>query len=441
MSKPDFKIGTDPEVILLLNGEAFSAEGIVGGDKYEPRQLGDGVKVHEDNILVEYNTRPAENKVAFIREIVSSLYQIHHILLKEKGLTISKECFADFDQKYLGTMQAQTIGCTPEFDAATGEMINPPTLEVFTGRSAGGHIHVGYEHENSFDSMMIVKMLDLYLAVPSLLVDKDIRRRQLYGKASSFRRTDGLKIEYRTLSNFWTFNTSLIGWVYDTVAKVVDEVIKGAIIDEDLYMQARQAINTNDFALAQQIIDTYNIPVPQVNGEDILDAIYADDAFIAEFVENVPGENVEIERHEEESNFEINEKNNQNVNILKDVPLDIIQDTPGFEESNKKKKSIRTHNIDYVPGRPQNVDSLRAVYGSNVKVSTSGLRRIGDNIDDTQELNVDVDSDFFSIDQKPLPGSYHEFALKRDKHLKESIYKIADDSVNEAEVPEEVSED
>jgi hypothetical protein len=335
MSK--FKIGTDPEVILLLDEKPFSAEGVVGGDKYEPRQLKGEVKVHEDNILVEYNTKPASNKIEFIREIVSSIYSIHHELLKDKGIKISKACFADFDDKYLQTMQAQTIGCTPEFDAFTLEMIEPPTLETFTGRSAGGHIHVGYENENEFESMMIIKMLDLHLGVPSLIVDTDVRRRQLYGKASSYRRSEGIKVEYRTLSNFWTFNTGLITWVYDTVAKVVEDVLKGVILDDEVYLQAREAINTNNSKLAQQLIETYKLVVPVADGEDILDAIYADDVFLSEFVNNIPGETVSFETSENESQFEIMERRNDGVVVKKGVPLDVHEDSPGFEMPGKKR--------------------------------------------------------------------------------------------------------
>lgn len=408
MSKVSFKIGTDPEVILLLNDLPFSAEGVVGGDKYEPRQLNGDVKVHEDNILVEYNTKPASNKIEFIREIVSSVYAIHHELLKDKGIKISKACFADFDDKYLQTMQAQTIGCTPEFDAATCEMIEPPTLETFTGRSAGGHIHVGYENENEFDSMMIIKMLDLHLGVPSLIVDTDTRRRQLYGKASSFRRSEGIKVEYRTLSNFWTFNTALISWVYDTVAKVVDDVAKGVVIDDDLYLKVREAINTNNVELAKELIESYKLIIPTVDGEDILEAIYSDDVFLSEFVNNIPGETISFETKEEESEFESREKRNDGVVIKGGPVLDVHEDTPGFED--KTSKGMRGISAGKRFKPPSPYDSIRE-FGEAKSLTSKSSTRVEDankHIYDVSpnEVTPDELDEFLSgIENKPKKPS------------------------------------
>ena len=423
MSKVSFKIGTDPEVILLLNDLPFSAEGVVGGDKYEPRQLNGDVKVHEDNILVEYNTKPASNKIEFIREIVSSVYAIHHELLKEKGIKISKACFADFDDKYLQTMQAQTIGCTPEFDAATCEMIEPPTLETFTGRSAGGHIHVGYENENEFDSMMIIKMLDLHLGVPSLIVDTDVRRRQLYGKASSFRRSEGIKVEYRTLSNFWTFNTALISWVYDTVAKVVDDVAKGVVIDDDLYLKVREAINTNNVELAKELIESYKLIIPTVDGEDILEAIYSDDVFLSEFVNNIPGETISFETKEEESEFESREKRNDGVVIKGGPVLDVHEDTPGFED--KTSKGIRGGSNGKRFKPPSPYDSIRE-FGEAKSYTFKSSNRVEDankHIYDAAPNEVtpdELDEFLDNIDNRPKKPSlktlYHvETGLVEDE--------------------------
>ena len=51
------------------------------------------------------------------------------------------------------------------------------------------HIHIGYDNNNIDASLRLVKYLDLYLGVPSVLKDKDKRRRSLYGKAGCFRLT------------------------------------------------------------------------------------------------------------------------------------------------------------------------------------------------------------------------------------------------------------
>jgi len=57
-------------------------------------------------------------------------------------------------------------------------------------------------------------MMDLYLGVPSVLMDKGELRKQLYGKAGAYRMKP-YGVEYRTLSNFWIFSDTTIGWVWD----------------------------------------------------------------------------------------------------------------------------------------------------------------------------------------------------------------------------------
>lgn len=309
-----FKLGSDPEFILLKNGKPFSAEGVIGHGKFDPLDLGNQVVVHEDNILVEFNIAPANSKLEFLRNNIKAVHTIHNKFLKDKDLIISKDCYAEFDGKYLGTEQAQSVGCSPEFDAITGEMLDPPNLAATPARTAGGHVHIGYPNENLFDSMAIIKTLDLYLGIPSLLLDPDKKRRAIYGKASSFRRTDGLKVEYRTLSNFWLFDKDLMEWVWNVVDKVVNDVLNGVILDDDLYLRVRKTINTNDEDEAKKIItETPDMILPQGNSMDILEKIYADDAFIKEFIDYDVSEIADIVNPEEVSDFDKKAKAKQSA--------------------------------------------------------------------------------------------------------------------------------
>lgn len=106
MSKKPFSLGSDPELILLSEEGPLSAEGIIGHGKFDPLDLGEGYAVHEDNILVEFNTPPAKNSIEFLRSHVKALKVIHDKFLKDKNIRISKECFAEYDPKYLQTEQA-----------------------------------------------------------------------------------------------------------------------------------------------------------------------------------------------------------------------------------------------------------------------------------------------------------------------------------------------
>lgn len=304
-----FKLGSDPEFILLKNGQPFSAEGVIGHGKFDPLDLGNQVIVHEDNILVEFNISPANSMTEFLKNNIKAVYTIHKKFLKDKELLISKECYAEFDAQALATEQAQSVGCSPEFDAITGEMLDPPKLAAVPARTAGGHVHIGYPNENLFESMAIIKTLDLYLGIPSLILDPDKKRRALYGKASSFRRTDGVKVEYRTLSNFWLFDKDLMEWVWNVVDKVVNDVLSGVILDDDLYLRVRETINTNNEEEARKIIaETPDMILPKGNSLDILEKIYADDAFLKEFIDADIAEIADVIDDEEMSEFDRKEQ-------------------------------------------------------------------------------------------------------------------------------------
>ena len=54
-------------------------------------------------------------------------------------------------------------------------------------RSAGFHIHVGYESNNIDTSIAMLRYIDAYVGLPSILYDTDNERRSLYGKAGCFR--------------------------------------------------------------------------------------------------------------------------------------------------------------------------------------------------------------------------------------------------------------
>lgn len=50
-----------------------------------------------------------------------------------------------------------------------------------------GHIHIGYNNPEIEKSVDIIKAMDLFLGIPSILMDKDTLRRSRYGKAGAFR--------------------------------------------------------------------------------------------------------------------------------------------------------------------------------------------------------------------------------------------------------------
>lgn len=55
-----------------------------------------------------------------------------------------------------------------------------------------GHIHVSYPRKSQVKSISLVKYMDVFVGIPSVILDAGedaVKRRELYGKAGCFRLT------------------------------------------------------------------------------------------------------------------------------------------------------------------------------------------------------------------------------------------------------------
>lgn len=244
----DVLIGADPELFLKeSNGHFVSSIDKIGGTKYDPRPIDEfGNSVQEDNVAVEYNITPAKTRDAFIfsNQKVLSYLEEH---VKKLGLSFAKDAAAFFPDEELQDYRALTFGCEPDYNAWTGNE-NPPieVSEEFRNlRSAGGHIHVGYENPNRVDSDELVKAMDVFLGCQSIKYDEDTLRRKLYGKAGSCRYKQ-YGVEYRTLSGFWIHSPEMQGWAFDQTHKAIDFLNKGNRIDDKHAEIISQCVNNAD---------------------------------------------------------------------------------------------------------------------------------------------------------------------------------------------------
>lgn len=149
--------------------------------------------------------------------------------------------------------------CDPDFNVWT-ESVNVPPENTTSLRSAGGHIHVGYDNPTMERSSKIIMAMDIFLGIPSIILDKDKDRRKMYGKAGCFRFKD-FGCEYRTLSNFWIFDDELIEWVFNNTQKAIEFVNNDTIITND--KEIINCINNQDITLAYQLINSLNISLPK----------------------------------------------------------------------------------------------------------------------------------------------------------------------------------
>jgi hypothetical protein len=248
------RLGCDPEIFLVdAAGGLVSAVGRIGGSKAYPRPLpiGKGFAVQEDNVALEYNIPPSDSSEAFQKNINKIMKHLRNMVAAQ-GLGFSTLSASSFPAQELDTPQAQEFGCDPDFNAWT-LLVNPkPAAEDKNLRSCGGHVHI---ETTLHDLPALIRRCDLFLGVGSVLQDNGELRKQLYGKAGAFRGKP-YGGEYRTLSNYWVFDSAYIDWVWKNTARALDSMQLPVEEDRDTILDA---INNNNKAAAAFLTQKYNI--------------------------------------------------------------------------------------------------------------------------------------------------------------------------------------
>lgn len=112
------------------------------------------------------------------------------------------------------------FGCMPSLNAYGLEGLKVNGREV-DYRSAGGHIHIGYNKGTEEETKRIVRAMDSILGVAcvGLFANYDEpRRRRMYGLPGEYR-LPAHGIEYRVLSNAWLFHPLIMNLVFDIARK------------------------------------------------------------------------------------------------------------------------------------------------------------------------------------------------------------------------------
>lgn len=225
-------IGSDPELFIFNEStqKVVSSIGLIPGEKgkaYKPEGFEEGFGLQIDNILAEFNIPPVSinmegaedtfvqhmNKMKnFIKEYVAKANKNYTILCSASEL---------IDDDQLQSAEAKLFGCSPDYNVYTLEENPRPRGTETNMRSTGMHIHIGYDSPTLDTSIALLKVMDLFLGVPSVLIDPDTRRRSLYGKAGCFRLTE-YGIEYRVLSGYFLKDDKHIRWVYQQTVKAIE---------------------------------------------------------------------------------------------------------------------------------------------------------------------------------------------------------------------------
>ena len=261
MSK--FMLGADPELFLVDAAGAYVAAcGLIGGTKREPQPLaiGPGFAVQEDNVTVEYNIPPAQSRDEFVHNIAKAMSHLTD-MVHAKGLSFASTSAVVFPESELWHPASREFGCEPDYNAWRNGAVNPrPKARNVNLRTCGGHVHVGHDFATADDIFNFIKHADLFLGVPSVLMDEGETRKELYGKPGAFR-FKPFGCEYRVLSNFWTLTPELTGWVWDATNAALDAWHNKAIDIDALGPVIIDTINKNNKVEAENLVRAYNIPM------------------------------------------------------------------------------------------------------------------------------------------------------------------------------------
>ncbi len=230
------QLGSDAEVFLHdVTGRPFPVCGMIGGTKDKPLVLTqDGIAVQEDNVMLEFNTPISSTPEQWVRNLGRSMdYAFAKIPPTFKPVIKATE---RFDPALLNNPQAKTFGCEPDYNAWTNQRNPRPVPKDATMRSAAAHVHISWGEPDGIEQRIrVIQMADVFVALPFLSNSPDRERRQLYGRAGSFRGKD-YGVEHRVLDNTWLDNDMFMKQVWDG------------------YMMALKATNT-DFVLTPEIAE------------------------------------------------------------------------------------------------------------------------------------------------------------------------------------------
>lgn len=241
-----FVLGSDPELFLRdsKTKELRSAIPVIPEGKGAGRPLGTtGNYVLHDNVLVEFNTKPAYNVEEFVQTIGQVLGDIQK-LVEPQGLEIHLQASAEFPREQLTDEEAREFGCDPDFRIypEPGMNVMPAGAARKPFRSAGGHLHIGIHEQDDavrevlndpYGKIDVVKGLDIFVGLVGVFLDNDPTskaRRELYGKAGSHRpKTYG--VEYRACSPWWLASPKHSRLVYHLSEAALALVVSGKLSD------------------------------------------------------------------------------------------------------------------------------------------------------------------------------------------------------------------
>lgn len=253
--------GTDPEAFFSRDGK------ILGSERFIPEwgSYSGLSKVTRDGVQFELHPTPA-NTVLRVGKQITALFGILRNICRSTNVELNFDGLVEVTREELDSLSPATriLGCMPSENYYGAKPINVDPVE-YRKRSSGGHIHMGlglpiFNGKDVDERVSLVPLMDIFVGNTAVLLDRDpgaAERRENYGRAGEYRLPKH-GLEYRTTSNFWLRDYTLMSFVFGmahvavSVAvaaaqgqKVYDELVNAVNIEG-----VAHAINTNDFAIA-----------------------------------------------------------------------------------------------------------------------------------------------------------------------------------------------
>lgn len=250
---PKITVGSDPELFVRSKktGKLVSAHDLMPGTKDQPFKI-DGGAIQVDGVAAEFNIHPAESGEYFAHYNQMVMNSMGAKIGPDYELVI--EPVAVFEKEYWDTLPKKTkeLGCNPDFNGWSMAVNPAPDRTGFGTMCTGaGHVHIGWgkgfdvkDQGHFADCALVARQMDYFLGIQSLIWDPDSRRRTLYGKAGCFR-PKPYGMEYRTLSNQWLLDKSLMGWVFNQAYNGIVGVFKGNLMEPQFGDMAKRIIDGN----------------------------------------------------------------------------------------------------------------------------------------------------------------------------------------------------
>jgi hypothetical protein len=268
-------LGGDPELMLAdmhQGGKIVSAIPVLGKDKHDPIDLGNGIKTYWDCVLLEASFPATSTEPGAIVERYRDVLTRIQEHIGDRYRLVPRASYV-YPEDQLQDEGSCTIGCSVSYDA-WHQSINQTTGFVGGLRTGSQHLHCWRaDYQDAPDQRMLstdskeecAKIMDVFVGCSNTVFSKDptaTARRALYGKSSEFRSTAG-GIEYRVLENWGLTNPKLTALIYDLAQYALSHISDGTATDILRSLDGKlvqRAINENDPVLARKVLTLAGLP-------------------------------------------------------------------------------------------------------------------------------------------------------------------------------------